>query len=512
MEYPSLYGRKCAGESDDSGAHPLFERREIALFIGYFAIYLFVYFPLCLRNGLHWDEMFDVAGAANGTYVAAGRWMLALYRYVLGLGYMPVVSGIVAGLYIAAALLLQVRLLGVADTVGRVTYGALYIGCVQWATQLQYSHQSDAVAFALLLATVAVCLYRRGGEKNILVASLLVVCSCAVYQTSMLYLVVLLFAVMLRGEENDRLLSRELLRGMIFLFCSGCVYLVSRWVSVMLPVLTEQDVSYMNAVQLNMSKWKEIADASTLEEKCSLWGMYTVCYIKVILKNLLGMKYEGQWVYATTIVPVISLLWRWGVKERSLLKVILLTGVWVVPFAMALVVMTDQGARTSLAEPLACACIWMLWGSQGWFRGKLQWVLIVFAGVVVLKGAYRVAVIAEDESNEYASKMNNLVQLNARLVSAAENAKLVTPQFVYFGEVSVSAHNGYERRWGKRYDDKVLMRLPDGRFPEELTVQLRRATAEEQQKLGQFVEGMPVWPAPGAVSVCGETVVVKFEG
>ena len=56
------------------------------------------------------------------------------------------------------------------------------------------------------------------------------------------------------------------------------------------------------------------------------------------------------------------------------------------------------------------------------------------------------------------------------------------------------------------------MRLPDRRFPEELTVQLRRATAEEQQKLGQYEEEMPVWPAPGAVSVCGETVVVKFAG
>lgn len=490
----------------------MFERREIALFIGYFAIYLFVYFPLCLRNGLHWDEMFDVAGAANGTYVAAGRWMLALYRYVLGLGYMPSVSGIVAGVYISAALVLQVRLLGVENTVGCATYGALYIGCVQWATQLQYSHQSDAVAFALLLATVAVYLYRRGGARNVFVASLLVVCACAVYQTTMLYLVVLLFAVMLRGVGNDRALSRELLRGMIFLFCSGCVYLVSRWVAMMLPVLTEQDVSYTNAVQLNMSKWPEIAGAPTMEEKCSLWMMYTVCYIKVILKNLLGMKYEGQWVYATTIVPVCCLLWRLGVKERSLLKVTLLVGVWVVPFAMALVVMTDQGARTSLAEPLACACVWMLWVSQGWFRGKLQWVLIVFAGVVVLKGSYRVAVIAEDESNEYASKMNNLIQLNARLVSAAENAKLLMPQFVYFGEVSVSAHNFYACRWEKRYDDKVLMRLPDGRFPGELTVQLRRATAEEQLRLGQFVEGMPVWPAPGAVSVCGETVVVRFEG
>ena len=482
------------------------------MFIGYFAIYLFVYFSLCLRNGLHWDEMFDVAGAANGTYVAAGRWMLALYRYVLGLGYMPSVSGFAAGVYIAAALVLQVRLLGVVDTVGRLSYGALYIGCVQWATQLQYSHQSDAVAFGLLLATVAVCLYRRGGAKNILVASLLAVCSCAVYQTSMLYLVVLLFAVMLRWAENDRLLSRELLRGMIFLFCSGCVYLVSRWVSVMLPVLTEQDVSYMNAVQLNMSKWKEIADAPMPEERFSLWMMYTVCYIKVILKNLLGMKYEGQWVYATTIVPVICLLWRWGVKERSLLKVILLTGVWVVPFAMALVVMTDQGARTSLAEPLACACVWMLWVRQGWFRGKLQWALIVFAGFVVLKGSYRVSVMAEDEKNIFASKMNNLAQLNVRLVAAAEKNGLDTPVYVHVGAVPAGGHNGYVSRWGKRYDSRVLMKLPDGRFPDELTVPLRRATAEEQRKLGQFVEGMPVWPAPGAVSVCGETVVVKFEG
>lgn len=481
------------------------------MFIGYFAIYLFVYFPLCLRNGLHWDELFDVAGAANGTYVAAGRWMLALYRYVLGLGYMPSVSGIVAGVYIAAALVLQVRLLEVADSVGRVLYGALYIGCVQWATQLQYSHQSDAVAFALLLATVAVCLYRRGSARGILVASLLVVCACAVYQTTMLYLVVLLFSIMLVDAGKNRGKDCELLRVIVFLFCAGCVYLVSRWVAMVLPVLTEQEVTYMKAVQLNMSKWPEIASASTMEEKCSLWMMYTVCYIKVILKNLLGMKYDGQWVYATTIVPVCCLLWRWGVKERSLLKVTLLIGVWVVPFAMALVVMTDQGVRASLAEPLACACVWMLWMSQIRFRGKLKWALFVFAGFVVLKGSYRVSVMAEDEKNIFASKMNNLAQLNVRLVAAAEKNGLDTPVYVHVGAVPVAVHDGYVSRWGKRYDGRLLMKLPDGRFPDELTVPLRRATDEEQKRLGPFVETMPVWPAPGAVSVCGETVVVKFE-
>ena len=319
------------GAVDFSGreALPLIERRTAVLLFGYFILYILVYLPVCVRQGLHWDEVFDVAGAANGTYVAAGRWGLALYRYLFGLGYMPWVSGVVAGLYIAAALVLQTRLFSIKTGFGLFMYGSMYIGCVQWVNQLQYSHQSDAVALSLLCATVAMCLFRAHRIKRSCLAVILLVYACAVYQTAMLYFLVLLFTLVLSEKNDGKMLFQRVCRMMLWVFLSGCVYLFSRKVVVMLPVLTAGDLNYMLGVQYGMSKWPEIIAAPSLAEQCSLLGMYAVCYVKVILKNVLGLTYEGQWVYATTLVPVSCLLWRWLVRERNWQKTIILVCIWI---------------------------------------------------------------------------------------------------------------------------------------------------------------------------------------
>ena len=243
MESP-LYGRKCAGELCADSANPLLNRHEIALCFGYFALYMLVYVPVCVRQGLHWDEVFDVAGAANGTYVAAGRWGLALYRYLFGMGYIPWASGVVAGLYIAAALVLQTRLFSIRAGFGLVLYGALYIGCVQWVNQLQYSHQSDAVALSLLCATVAAYLLNERAVRCRCFASVMLIYACSVYQTSMLYLLVILFVKMLADDQKISFFERDFISKFIWIFFAGCAYLVSQRISLMLPVLTEEDLSY----------------------------------------------------------------------------------------------------------------------------------------------------------------------------------------------------------------------------------------------------------------------------
>lgn len=510
MGYPPLYDRKCADELSAGSAYPLFNRREIALCFGYFALYILVYVPVCMRQGLHWDEVFDVAGAANGTYVAAGRWGLALYRYLFGMGYIPWASGVVAGLYIAAALVLQTRLFSIRTGFGLFLYGALYIGCVQWVNQLQYSHQSDAVALSLLCATVAAYLFNERPVRSRFFAAVLLIYACSVYQTSMLYLLVILFVKMLVDDEKISFFERNFCSKLIWIFFAGCAYLVSREISLMLPVLTTADLNYTLHVQRSMSKWSEIAAASSLAEMFSLLALYTECYLKVILKNALGLTYEGQWVYATSIIPLCGLLWHLGRHERNWMKVILLLCIWLMPFAMVLVVMTDQGPRVSLAEPLSCASMWMLWIKQGFFSERMKPVLLIFALLVVLKGGYRVAVIAEDEKNLYASRMQNVSQLNARLLAAADARGGRLSKFIYFGEVPNTAPDVYRQRLSHRYDASILLLLPDGRFPGEMTVPLRKANCVETREFEPLVESMPHWPAPGCVVASGDTVLVKF--
>ena len=189
---------------------------------------------------------------------------------------------------------------------------------------------------------------------------------------------------------------------------------------------------------------------------------------------------------------------------------LLLLFIWLLPFAMILVVMTDQGPRVSLAEPLSCASMWMLWARQGVFSERVKPFVLFFALIVVLKGGYRVAVIAEDEKNLYASRIQNVLQLNARLLAAADAGNREVSEFIYFGQVPNAAPDVYRQRRAHRYDTSILLLLPDGRFPGEMTVPLRKANCAEVRAFGALVESMPQWPAPGCVATCGDTVLVKF--
>lgn len=511
-------GGSCSLGSNDSTAEVKQKATgDFGWWLCYFVIYLLVYFPLFQRGGMHWDEVLDAGGAANGTYIAAGRWGLALYRWLFEVGYVPWTSGIIAGVYIATALVVQYKLFGIFSRSGRFLYGAVYIGCIQWASQLQYSHQSDAVALALLCVTAVAYLLTLKCWRSGVLAVGLTVYACSVYQTAMLYLLVV-WMLRLMTEQTPVLTEwRSHVRSLLLVFVAGVLYLVSRAVSKSLPMVSETDICCVRMVQTYMSKWDEIMAAPSLGDKVDLWIFYTVCYTKVIIKNLLGLKYEGQWVYATAMWPVLGLLRRYLCGKRDVIRAMLLLLVWTVPFVMSLIVMTDQGARVSLAEPLSVAGIWALYlkNLKNWNNSVLwRWTMVVLGGWVVLKSGYRCAVIAEDEKNIYLSKMENLGSLNARILAVAESANMSSPSVIYFGDLPTKTWNPYIKRWGHYRECESIIRLPNGRFPGGGMLQcgntMRKCSADEASLYGKIVKDMPTWPAPGSVAGCGNAVLVRF--
>ncbi len=483
---------------------------ELGWWVCYFCLYLLVYFPLFQRNGLHWDELLDAGGAANGTYIAAGRWGLALYRRLFEVGYMPWASGIVAGVYIATALVIQYKLLGIISKGKKLLYGVFYVGCIQWATQLQYSHQSDAVALALLCMTSAVYLFTLKCWRSDVLAACLIVYACSVYQTAMLYFLVVWMLHIMATPVSFISEWRRLAKVLVCVFIAGCLYLLSSAISKNLPVVSEEDLFYMKTVQSSMSKWSEIAAALSWSDKIDLWQVYIVCYTKVLVKNLLGLTYEGQWVYATSLWPVLGLLWRYLREKRDVVRAVLLLLVWMMPFVMTLVVLTDQGARVSLAEPLSVAGIWALYLRDGKKTGCWRWCVVILGGLVLLKSVYRCAVIAEDEKNIYISKMENLRSLNNRILTVAESANMASPVVIYFGSLPTETWNPYVKRWGCYRESESLMLLPNGRFPGSFDVPLRKCSAEEISNYEDVVKDMPIWPAPGSVTKSGNAVLVRF--
>ena len=60
--------------------------RYKTLFLLFLSAYLFVFMHMLFQFGYHWDETLDFDGTATDTYLANGRWMQALLRYLLGEG------------------------------------------------------------------------------------------------------------------------------------------------------------------------------------------------------------------------------------------------------------------------------------------------------------------------------------------------------------------------------------------------------------------------------------------
>lgn len=266
----------------------------------------------------------------------------------------------------------------------------------------------------------------------------------------------------------------------------------------------------MRVVQSSMTAWSEILSEASSYEKWNLLFFYAVCHVKVVIKNLLGMTYAGQWAYATAIVPLCGLVWDCVCKRKEYIRTFVLLAIWILPFSMCILLMTDQGPRVSLAEPLSLAVLWTLWiGKIRSCNAKICFSMLLSA-FVLLKAGYRITLIAEDEKNVYLSKMENLRALNVRLLSAADAAQLRSPRVVYFGNIPTHGHNYYKSRWNRRREESMLLRLPDGSFPEELTVQLNKPTPAEVVKYSAIITEMPMWPAPGCILVQDNVILLRF--
>ena len=86
-------------------------KNDIIIGLCYLAAYFLVYGYIILRFGLNQDEILDFRGEASDSYLAAGRWGIVLYKDFFVSGCSPYIAGIVSGIYLAIAFVVQTRLL-----------------------------------------------------------------------------------------------------------------------------------------------------------------------------------------------------------------------------------------------------------------------------------------------------------------------------------------------------------------------------------------------------------------
>ncbi len=403
----------------------IFSEDEKSFFIFCFFLFLFIYGGMFLRMGIHYDEMIDSYGEATGTFVAAGRWGLALYRNLTGKGCMPWAYGMISACAISLAVLYQVRLFDITDKTIRCIYAMASIGCIQFLYQLPYSFQADAVAISLLLATIgcAACHYSPQGRMRTVVSSLLFTFAISTYQTVAVYAGVILLAchlVSLEKHGQTAFIKDGLHLFLPLLYGILIWYILSRC-SLLLPWVTMGDIHYMNAVQGVTVGWNAILPEVSQGSYYRLFW-----YIMATPRTLLGLTYPGGWIYATALIPLVGLLydvWKGEKRSSRIFQAAALIVIWLSPCALTLILgMSHPSTRAELSQPLALAFLWTYFLRHRSITRKWRCALLVFFAFISVKACYYVSHYAWNErlEEEASESLKQYVQQHKRTASPKE--------------------------------------------------------------------------------------------
>lgn len=273
------------------------------LFVVFYFLYLFVNISVIPRAGYHWDETLDFQGEGVLTYVALGRWMLALWKCIFGMGCSPWTAGLFAGVLLVCAIVWQIRLLKLNDLFVALMYGVITVSMVQFSRMLVYSVQSDAVAGGMLAVTAAVALVVR--EKAtplyIILAAILLGAAMGIYQSIGLYMVVVFAGCALVHYS----LREWWWRAVIVVVLGCCVYLSGKWVADWIVAVPEPIRMQYVSGQKSMVNNPFLHPESVMQ-----LVLFVGHYLLVMLKNCFVPKYAGEWFYVSAVVPVMGLLIR----------------------------------------------------------------------------------------------------------------------------------------------------------------------------------------------------------
>lgn len=501
--------------------------------LAFFLLYLLIYGLLLPRFGLHWDEVLDFDGSATGTYVGAGRWGLALYRCLFGSGAIPWAAGIMAGLYLSAALVLQIRLLRL-NTVGlKCCYGALMLGMPQFGSMLVYSFQADAVALGFLLSTLAcVQLFQKEGRPlcRFLGAILLMTLAISVYQVLLFYGCALAVATWLSRQQDGEAqpFLRFVLRGAAVVLLSFILYYALRGMTLALPLASAEELEYVFRYQQGMTQWPRFFEL-TLPEQI----LFLAHYVKYVIFSGLGLMYAGQWVYTTALLPLLLLLWRalrqsapWSVRLFCLTSLAFL---WFIPHVMILVLCTIQGERVYLAEPLCCAALWCLWLRKAQLPLPLKKLGCLLLGIILIRSLYTVSGNAWHEALNHERNVDEMRLLCADAQRFAAENGLSTPdlRILTVGERSSSdsspsiSHGPFGLLLSHTHDtemassrftpfrngveswyDRLYHFSPGGCHLASLSPKLRKEYEADIKQLS-------LYPSPNCMTIKGNCVIVR---
>lgn len=468
-------------------------------FFIYFFLYLLVNLYVLMRPSLLWDEVLDWSGQATDTYLVAGRWGFYLYRLLMGEGAFPVTGGLIAGVYISLAVLLQTRLLRLDGLLPDVLYAGICMACSQWSFQAVFSYQSDAVALGMLFSTLAV--YFLVFRSSFCVTILFLTLALSIYQSLGLYFGALWGAVVLANPDKIR---KTIVRLFVTSLISFILYFGIQKLCMFVISIPQDTIDYVQKYQASTTNWPSFVDSSL-----ALQLLCLAHYFKASLMQALGRGEQFNIVTALSLIPLLLLMVRYLLTPSAWLekavRVMLLGIVWYGPFALSFVLLGNTGDRTNVAAPLSAACLWILVVKEFSLPAGKQLLGLGLASVLLLKSSYTNAVRARDEAHAYHSAVHQVQEIysHARYLSAA--AGVECREVLLFAEDTPAQDeracilpNSFQSRgvlaWYARHYSLDGMRV---------------GAPDEYQQHRAKLETLPFWPDRNSVIINNGQIIVK---
>lgn len=465
----------------------------------YLLLFLFVYGAMLHKYGYHWDETLDFQGGGMDTYLVNGRWGLAIWRYVFGIGPVVWPAGCIVCVMLSFFLVLVSKLLEINSFVYKVAFGMLYVLIPQYAYMMSYSMQSDAVAFGLFLMATAVFFIIKGGWQSILLSVLLFAFSVGVYQTLALTFVALTAIVFIHKCLKNELYDLSfLIKGAVVSILGMFLYLVIRYsVEIFCPV-DSNVLNWVKEGQANMCNhsWNSLSE----------FLLYLIHYSKeVVITAVYTNSFSGENIYSCAMIFLCVLLFVvW--KKKGLDNIgrifvsFMLLFVWVVPFLMILVMGNVWPClpHTRLTEPLVFASLGIMSLPYIPKSKNLYLLLSLLLLVGVMRSSIHVGKLSARERGAFECRLYKLLRMEeeACAIAKANGISLTDGNILYFKK------NEYKFGGLEYYCVDFCGDYPALRY-------MRYGYKSEEIKRHQeTLSKMPCWPANGSIIVDKGVVLI----
>lgn len=486
-----------------------------------FAIYLVVYFPMCVRHGVAVEET-QFTHKHLLVQLCNGRWGVYLFRTITCAGeYLPYAAGILAGLFISAAVLIQTKILNITSLTHKFVYASFYLGCTQWAYQLRYSNQSHAIGLGIFCVSAAVYMQFKAKNKyaKFLGSAILLCIGLSTYQTLILYYFALVLAVflckLLQNKNNNLFIKDWRNTFSISIIAIALYYIILKSLIFFIqpPAGMLENVAIY---QKSMSGYQSFLEAPFIT-KIKALGHFI---LTIPLKNILTLD-KAQWIATTAIIPCLILFFHFA-NQKNRIKSILMLGIVLsilfLPYWNALLLLHELPARTLISIPLSISVLWGIAFTKIPILNQKRVLnaLIGLACYILIFSMCRVATISRDEHWAWERSKEELLAMYSKAQQIAIQNGLNDCPIYILGEPSVSTDHLFDlsevgfcpnsvfpniikgKEWSEYYF--YYLRLPRLKFGEKTDVERHQNT----------FYSMSTYPADGSIKTSNGEVIIKI--